>query len=284
MLTKTAASNIYETIDNVKEVEDRVAVLEEDILSKQEQIVSGNGVLLAEDGKTLSANIGAGLKIVDGAIVVDDETIASQSEFNALDARVGDIEGELPGLKANIESISDLVQSTDAELNIDAAGKLSIVSVAQNKVSGLQKVTSTKDANGNFVDAKTNATLEEILVLASYNSETKSGQAGLMSVADKEKLAALIIGEGGIEVSGKVGVENVTGLPTYLNKKVDKVEFADVETAGPAVVGTGLEQIVTYQLPKITSNDVKEINVNKLVQTEGEELILNGGNAAKTSA
>lgn len=284
MLTKTAASNIYETIDNVKEVKDRVAGLEEDILSKQEKVIAGDGVLLAEDGKTLSANIGAGLKIVDGAIVVDDATIASQSEFDALDTRVGDIEGELPGIKASLESISDLVKTTDSELNIDASGKLSIVSVAQNKVTGLQKVTSAKDENGNFVDTKINASLEEILVLASYNSETKSGQAGLMSVADKEKLAALIIGEGGIEVSGKVSVENVTGLPTYLNKKVDKVEFADVETAGPVVVGTGLEQIVTYQLPKITSNDVKEINVNKLVQTEGEELILNGGNAAKTSA
>ena len=105
-----------------------------------------------------------------------------------------------------------------------------------------------------------------------------------MSVADKEKLAALVIGEGGIEVSGKVSVENVTGLPTYLNKKIDKVEFADVEVPGAMVVGSGLEQVVTYQLPLITSKDVKEINVNKLVQTEGEELILNGGNASKVSA
>jgi hypothetical protein len=30
--------------------------------------------------------------------------------------------------------------------------------------------------------------------------------------------------------------------------------------------------------------DVKAINVNKLVQTEGEELVLNGGNAGKKQA
>lgn len=284
MLTKTEAQSIYETIDNVSAVKGRVEALENGILSKQEQVLAGEGIVLGTDNKTISANVGDGLKIVENKIVIDDEVIASQSEFNALDSRVSDVEGELPGIKSAIESIDDLVKSTDSELNIDAAGNLSIVSVAQSKVTGLQKVTSAKDENGNFVDTKTNASLEEILVLASYNSETKSGQAGLMSVADKEKLAALIIGEGGIEVSGKVSVENVTGLPTYLNKKVDKVEFADVETASPIVVGTGLEQIVTYQLPRITSNDVKEINVNKLIQTEGDELILNGGSAGKTSA
>ena len=284
MLTKTEAQSIYETIDNVSAVKGRVEALENGILSKQEQVLAGEGIVLGTDNKTISANVGDGLKIVENKIIIDDEVIASQSEFNALDSRVSDVEGELPGIKSAIESIDDLVKSTDSELNIDAAGNLSIVSVAQNKVTGLQKVTSAKDENGNFVDAKTNASLEEILVLASYNSETKTGQAGLMSVADKEKLAALIIGEGGIEVSGKVNVENVTGLPTYLNKKVDKVEFADVETASPVVVGTGLEQIVTYQLPRITSNDVKEINVNKLIQTEGDELILNGGSAGKTSA
>lgn len=284
MLTKTEAQSIYETIDNVNAVKDRVEALESGILTKQEQVLAGEGIVLGTDNKTISANIGDGLKIVENKIIVDDEVIASQSEFNALDSRVSDVEGELPGIKSAIESIDDLVKSTDSELNIDAAGNLSIVSVAQSKVTGLQKVTSAKDENGNFVDTKTNASLEEILVLASYNSETKTGQAGLMSVADKEKLAALVIGEGGIEVSGKVNVENVTGLPTYLNKKIDKVEFADVDLPGPVVVGTGLEQVVTYQLPKITSEQVKEVNVNKLTQTEGDELILNGGSANKTSA
>lgn len=284
MLTKTEAQSIYETIDNVNAVKDRVEALESGILTKQEQVLAGEGIVLGTDNKTISANIGDGLKIVENKIIIDDEVIASQSEFNALDSRVSDVEGELPGIKAAIDSINDLVKSTDSELNIDAAGNLSIVSVAQGKVTGLQKVTSAKDDNGNFVDTKTNASLEEILVLASYNSETKSGQAGLMSVADKEKLAALVIGEGGIEVSGKVNVENVTGLPTYLNKKIDKVEFADVDLPGPMVVGTGLEQVVTYQLPKITSEQVKEVNVNKLTQTEGDELILNGGSANKTSA
>lgn len=284
MLTKTEAQGIYETIENVNSVKGRVEALESGISSKQEQVVAGEGIVLGDDSKTISANLGDGLKITEGKITIDDAVIASQSEFDALDGRVGEVEAALPEIRAGLESISDLVKSTSEELNIDADGQLKIVSVNQVKVTGLQKVTSAKDENGSFVDTKQDATLADILSLASYNSETKQGQAGLMSVADKEKLAALVIGDNGIEVSGKVSVENVNGLPAYLNRKVDKVEFADVEVPGAMVVGSGLEQVVTYQLPLITSKDVKEINVNKLVQTEGEELILNGGNASKVSA
>lgn len=284
MLTKTEAQGIYETIENVNSVKGRVEALEGGISSKQEQVVAGEGIVLGNDNKTISANLGDGLKIAEGKITIDDAVIASQSEFDALDGRVGEVEAALPEIRAGLESISDLVKSTSDELNIDADGQLKIVSVDQVKVTGLQKVTSAKGEDGNFVDTKQDATLADILSLASYNSETKQGQAGLMSVADKEKLAALIIGDNGIEVSGKVSVENVNGLPAYLNRKVDKVEFADVEVPGAMVVGSGLEQVVTYQLPLITSKDVKEINVNKLVQTEGEELILNGGNASKVSA
>lgn len=284
MLTKTEAQGIYETIENVNSVKGRVEALESGISSKQEQVVAGEGIVLGEDSKTISANLGDGLKIAEGKITIDDAVIASQSEFDALDGRVGEVEAALPEIKAGLESISDLVKSTSDELNIDTDGQLKIVSVDQVKVTGLQKITSAKDEDGSFVDTKQDATLADILSLASYNSETKQGQAGLMSVADKEKLAALVIGDNGIEVSGKVSVENVNGLPAYLNRKVDKVEFADVEVPGAMVVGSGLEQVVTYQLPLITSKDIKEINVNKLVQTEGEELILNGGNASKVSA
>ena len=284
MLTKTEAQGIYETIGNVNAVKGRVEALESGISSKQEQVVAGEGIVLGDDNKTISANLGDGLKIAEGKITIDDAVIASQSEFDALDGRVGEVEAALPEIRAGLESISDLVKSTSDELNIDTDGQLKIVSVDQVKVTGLQKVVSAKDENGDFVDTKQDATLADILSLASYNSETKQGQAGLMSVADKEKLAALIIGDNGIEVSGKVSVENVNGLPAYLNRKVDKVEFADVEVPGAMVVGSGLEQVVTYQLPLITSKDVKEINVNKLIQTEGEELILNGGNASKVSA
>ena len=284
MLTKTEAQGVYETIENVNSVKGRVEALEGGISSKQEQVVAGEGIVLGDDNKTISANLGDGLKIAEGKITIDDAVIASQSEFDALDGRVGEVEAALPEIRAGLESISDLVKSTSDELNIDADGQLKIVSVDQVKVTGLQKVTSAKGEDGNFVDTKQDATLADILSLASYNSETKQGQAGLMSVADKEKLAALIIGDNGVEVSGKVSVENVNGLPAYLNRKVDKVEFADVEVPGAMVVGSGLEQVVTYQLPLITSKDVKEINVNKLVQTEGEELILNGGNASKVSA
>lgn len=300
MLTKTDAQGIYSTIETVNGIDGRVGGLETEIVKKQDKLIPDVGILIGEDNK----------------IKIDDSVIASQSEFDALDGRVGEIEGALSGINSSIESLntsvgaledelesrysnedidgkiqavenkipSVLVKSVSEELSVNAEGQLSLIDVAQGKVSGLNKITSAKNDEGVFVDTVTPASLSDILTLASYDSSTKSGQAGLMSVADKEKLSALIIGDNGIEVSGKVSVENVEGLPAYLNKKIDKVEFADVELPGIVAEGAGLEQIVKYQLPLISSKDVKEINVNKLVQTEGDELILNGGSASKTSA
>lgn len=302
MLTKTEAQSIYSTIERVNGIDGRVGGLETEIAKKQDKLIAENnsGIIIDAENK----------------IRIDDSLIASQSEFNALDGRVGEIEGALPGINSSIKGLntevgsiktdlesrysnevidsklqevekkipSVLVKSVSEELSVDSEGQLSLLSIAQGKVSGLSKITSVKNDEGVFVDTVSTASLSDILTLASYDSSTKSGQAGLMSVADKEKLSALIIGDNGIEVSGKVSVENVEGLPAYLNKKIDKVEFADVELPGIVAEGAGLEQIVKYQLPLISSKDVKEINVNKLVQTEGDELILNGGTASKTSA
>ena len=204
-----------------------------------------------------------------------DKVVKDLYSNEVIDGKIKDVESKIPSV---------LVKSVSKELSVDSEGQLSLLSIAQGKVSGLNKITSVKNDEGVFVDTVTPASLSDILTLASYDSSTKSGQAGLMSVADKEKLSALIIGDNGIEVSGKVSVENVEGLPAYFNKKIDKVEFADIELPGIVTEGAGLEQIVKYQLPLISSKDVKEINVNKLVQTEGDELILNGGNASKTNA
>lgn len=218
---------------------------------------------------------------ITNAITESEEKIAK--DVADLYYNKGETDSLIQTVRNEIPSV--LIKSVDsAVFGVSAEGQLNLNSVDESKVTGLQKITSVKNVEGEFVDTLSNATLEDILVLASYDDATGSGQAGLMSVADKEKLSALIIGEGGIEVSGKVSVDNVNGLPTYLNKKIDKVEFADVEVAGMVSSGTGLAQVNTYQLPLITSAQVQEINVNKLVQTEGDELILNGGNATKTSA
>ena len=43
----------------------------------------------------------------------------------------------------------------------------------------------------------------------------------------KEKLDALLITDGGIEVSGKVNAENVIGLPALLAEKINTIKDAD---------------------------------------------------------
>lgn len=207
------------------------------------------------------------------------------------------------------------IKTLDQELVLDEQGVLSIDKVAADKVSGLKKTTYTRDeATGEWSATQTDATLAEILIPASVDASTGIGQAGLLTPEDKEKLAALILGEGGnVEISGQVNVDNVVGLPAYLNAKIDKI-LINGEEVSPSVNGTGLGQVSSVNIPLATAEKlgvvkstaldengkpvaenavmvqtdgtmrVGNLNVNKLVQTEGEEFILNGGSASGTKA
>lgn len=84
------------------------------------------------------------------------------------------------------------------ELNVDDEGKLSVVAVPQNKVTGLEASLNNK------VTVQT----------SEYNGVQTAWT--LLSPENAAKLNALVLGDEGVEISGKVNAENVEGLASWV--------------------------------------------------------------------
>ena len=239
-----------------------------------------------------STNIVAYIKeVVDGLKIGD---YAKAADLTALATRVSTAEGKITALEA-VGAEKNVIASVDeAQFAVDAERKLTLLDIAMNKVTGLS------DALDGKVDKVEGYTL--------------------LSPTDKTKLDALVIGESGVEISGKVNAANVEGLGNWLTTNRDTVpglfdttsasKLSGIE-AGAQVNDLEIVKIAGTALPisdkavdipmataealgvvlssiaenKITvgvdgTMEVNSVNVNKLTQTDGEFLILNGGSSA----
>ena len=145
----------------------------------------------------------------------------------------------------NIQSVAD------GQLQVSPEGQLSILSIAQSQVAGL-----TEALNG------------KVDVVAGKGLSTNDFTTELL-----QKLNGI---EAGAEVNAIESV-SLNSVPIEISGKAVNIPIATVGALG-VVQSSAAENGVT-----VTSNgsmEVNSINANKLVQTEGESLILNGGNAA----
>lgn len=204
----------------------------------------------------------------------------------------------------------NVISSVDSELAIDEDRKLSIIGIAQDKITGLTNVAGNDISLAEALDSKV----------------SKNGTDRLITEAEAAKLELLVIDEetGQAAISGTVNANQVQGLSDLLDGKVDKVEgmglsannFTDslleklngIE-AGAQVNDIELIKIAgsesaleitnkTVEIPfagiknagvvKVSAEvglddnnalEIKSVNANKLVQNEGEFLVLNGGSA-----
>lgn len=136
----------------------------------------------------VSTNVVAYIQeVVDGLNIGD---YAKASDLIALTARVKALE--------DIGAEKNVIASVDAEsFTVDTERKLSLNDVPMVKVTGLS------DALSNKVDKVEGYTL--------------------LSPTDKTKLDALVIGESGVEISGKVNAANVEGLSDWITTNRDTV-------------------------------------------------------------
>ena len=136
----------------------------------------------------VSTNVVAYIQeVVDGLNIGD---YAKASDLIALTARVKALE--------DIGAEKNVIASVDAEsFTVDTERKLSLNDVPMVKVTGLS------DALSNKVDKVEGYTL--------------------LSPTDKTKLDALVIGESGVEISGKVNAANVEGLSDWVTTNRDTV-------------------------------------------------------------
>ena len=145
----------------------------------------------------------------------------------------------------NIQSVAE------GQLAVSPEGQLSVVSIAQSQVAGLTDALASK-----------------------VNAEEGKG------LSENDFTDTLLEKLNGIEAGAEVNViESISlnSVPLEISGKAVNIPIATTGALG-VVLSSTAENAVTVK-PN-GAMEVNNINVNKLVQTEGESLILNGGNAA----
>lgn len=136
-----------------------------------------------------------------------DEKFVAQEKGKSL---VLDTEiAKLATVEENAEE--NYIKSVDSHFEVDDAGELTLKDIAIDKVTGLQDALDEKVAKQYFT-----VTDEE-------TGETTTVEGTLLSPTDKSKLNALVIGENGVEISGKVNASNVEELDTWITEHRDTV-------------------------------------------------------------
>lgn len=240
----------------------------------------------------VSTNVVAYIKeVVDGLKIGD---YAKAADLTALTTRVSTAEGKITALE-EVGAEKNIIASVDTnQFAIDESRNLTLLDIAMGKVTGLSNALNGK------VDK-----------IEGYS---------LLSPTDKTKLDALVIGESGVEISGKVNAANVEGLGNWLTTNRDTVpglfdttsssklngieagaqvnDLEVVKVAGTALpisdkavdIPMATAEALGVVLSSTAENkitvgvdgtmEVNSVNVNKLTQTQGELLILNGGSSA----
>lgn len=282
---------------------------------------SKGNVELTQDANGLKANIDlSGYELTDTIY-----TFADGTEDGTFVVTEEGKDPQIVKVKAEMNAIASVDEN---QFEIDNNRKLTLIDIAQGKISGL------KNTNGEDV------TLEEALA----GKVDIADGCRLITSDEATKLEKLVLGENGeVSVSGKVAAGNVDGLDDWIIARAGSLDglsennFSDallnklngikagaqvnviesIKFNGTLVeIAEGKVAEITYTLP-IADNDtlggvksvdailgddgkitnataienkiavagdgtmsVNSLNVNKLVQTEGESLILNGGSAS----
>ena len=259
---------------------------------------------------------------------------ALQGEIDALETFVGSLpEGAVSTtVVAYIKEVVDALKIGDYAKAADLTALANRVSTAEGKITALEEVGAEKniiasvDTNQFAIDESRNLTLLDIAMSKVTGlSDALDGKVdkiegySLLSPTDKTKLDALVIGESGVEISGKVNAANVEGLGDWITTNRDSVaglfdttnasKLNGIETGAQVndlevvkIAGTALPisdkavdipiataEVLGVVISSAAENkvsvsedgtmEVNSVNVNKLVQTDGEALILNGGSS-----
>ena len=148
----------------------------------------------------------------------------------------------------NIQSVAD------GQLEVSPEGQLSILSIAQSQVAGLTEALA----------GKVNVVAGKGLSTNDFTTELLQKLNGIEAGAEVNTIESISLNSVPIEISGKA-----VNIPIATTGALGVVLSSTAEN-GITVKPNG-------------AMEVSSLNVNKLVQTEGESLILNGGNAASAN-
>lgn len=231
--------------------------------------------------------------------VVDDLKIGDYAKA----ADLIDLAGRISAIEAKLTSIQEgaqvnIVDAVDEEQFSVEEKTLKLLDVAMSKVTGLSDVLAQKvdKVEGSRLITDSEAEKLEALVI---DEDGKVAISGIVNANNVQGLPELL--------AGKVDVEEGKGLSTndLTDELVEKINDGAQVNVIETIKINGIEQEVTdkvVDLPMATAEklgfvkgsdaenqvailedgslEVNTLNVNKLVQTDGETLILNGGSSA----
>ena len=194
---------------------------------------------------------------------------ALQGEIDALETLVG----SLPEGAASTTVVAYIQEVVDA-LKIGDYAKASDLTALAARVQALEDVGAEKNViasvdTGSFtVDAERKLLLNDVpMAKVTGLSDALDGKVDkvegytLLSPTDKTKLDALVIGESGVEISGKVNAANVEGLGDWITTNRDTVP--GLLSATEAIKLAGIA-------------DGAQVNVLEAVAIDGVDLAIDG--------
>ena len=194
---------------------------------------------------------------------------ALQGEIDALETLVG----SLPEGAASTTVVAYIQEVVNA-LKIGDYAKASDLTALATRVQALEDVGAEKNViasvdTGSFtVDAERKLTLNDVpMAKVTGLSDALNGKVDkvegytLLSPTDKTKLDALVIGESGVEISGKVNAANVEGLGNWITTNRDTVPGLLSTTEATKLAGIA---------------DSAQVNVLEAVAIDGVDLAIEG--------
>lgn len=291
---KTTAADTYETKANVTtkvgELQTSINDLTAEVATKAVKADVDNAILAANDA-------------IDAA---KERIGANETEIGKLKTADEGFETRIGALEA-VEAEKNVINSASSEFEISEGRQLSIKTIDQSKISGLTgdiaalqdtkvdkiateyngevkdwillspenqaklAVLTIGDTGNVEISGKVNA--ENVTGLASYITGNRDTIPGLLSNSDATKLAGIATGAQvnvieKIKINGAeltVGADKSVNIPFATNNTIGVVLSSDAENK----VAVGADGTM----------EVNSLNVNKLTQTDGDTLILNGGHA-----
>lgn len=229
---------------------------------------AGAGFIADEVGQSYPADTNVAVVEVDGQYLYDalsgfvdltgylttTEAAETYATITQLNNKVDIVPGSSlvqDTLISKLETILPINSVAEGELAVSPEGQLSIVAIAQSQVTGLT------DALAN----KVNVEAGKGLSTNDFTNELLQKLNGIENGAQVNVIEAI----------------NINGAPLAISEQAVNIPIATASQLGVVLSSTGENQ-VTVAGDGIMS--VAQVNANTLVQTEGDSLILNGGNAA----
>lgn len=230
---------------------------------------------------------------------------AKASELTALAKRVTTIEGKVTTLEEKVAALEtvgaekNVINSVDeAEFTVDSTRKLSVKEIAMDKITGLPAALEQKvsvqagyrmitDAEGEKLEKlvlSEDGTVEVSGTIAAGNvdgleSWITTRAATLKGLSENNLTDAL---KSQIESSqaNVIEIVKVNGVAVEVSTEDKSVNIPMATAAALGVVkGTDAENGIA--VADDGTMFVNSVNVNKLVQTEGDSIVLDGGNSAE---